>query len=84
MAIAAHFTQVLIIHQPGRKQANLAVLLNSILENTPVELADSFTEGLEVMQPIGSELILVGANLAEQEIRDDLIGDRLNLLKAER
>jgi hypothetical protein len=53
-------SKILIIHSPGRKRTNLAVLLDSILPAVEIHLADNFETGLGLVETKGPDVVLIG------------------------
>jgi hypothetical protein len=66
--MVATFSQVLVIHAPGRKRANLEVLLGAIFPNGSIQVVDNPVEGLEKLLCDWPALVLISNRLAREEM----------------
>ncbi len=62
------FSQILVIHTPGRKRANLEVLLGSIFPTTLIQVADNPAEGLKELLCDHPALVLISDHLSGEEM----------------
>ncbi len=62
------FSQILVIHAPGRKRDNLEVLLGSIFPTGAIQAADNPAQGLEGLLRDRSALVLIGDPLTGEEM----------------